>query len=268
MPRTFKTAALSVVGGHALLLSGAAALSSDMQRTPGRWENDSANWTEGEDTRRSFVLSPGARVEVSGTAGGVTVETTTGNSVEVHIIRKAATRRDLDCSRVEVEGSAQRVRIEHRTNSRGRDCNIIRARQEVRLQLPRWASVEVTGVAGSVNIPRMEGEIRLRGVAGRSRIGGARIADISGTAGAVTLTVTSTTARTTISGTAGPVDIEFERGSNADVRVSGTLGSVRSMSPDIRLMGRDGFYRARIGRGGTDVSVSGTVGAVRLRRAS
>jgi hypothetical protein len=267
MNRTFKTAALSIVGAQALFLSGAAALSSDVQRSPSRWENDPANWTEREDIRRSFVLSPGAQVEVSGTAGGVTVQTGTGNTAEVLVMRRAASRHDLDCSRVSVQGSAQRIRIEQMQGSRDRGCNNIRARQDVRLTLPRWANLEISGVAGSVDVARMDGELRLQGVAGRSRIAGARIARVSGVAGEVTLTVTPASVRTTISGTAGPVNVEFERGSNADVRVSGTLGSVRSLSPDIRLTERYGSYSGRVGRGGSEVSVSGSVGAVRLRRA-
>jgi hypothetical protein len=67
-----------------------------------------------------------------------------------------------------------------------------------------------------------------------------------------------------IDSVAGPVELTFEQGTDADLRVDSVMGSVRSHSPGIDLIEEDGTYRARIGSGRGRVSLSSVVGSVRV----
>src|SRR3712207_4589836 len=75
------------------------------------------DWTERmtarEEINQHYDLAPGARVSVTGVAGPVTVETGSGNRVEIHILRMAESQRELDCYQTEVRASRSSVEIEH-----------------------------------------------------------------------------------------------------------------------------------------------------------
>src|SRR5919205_3161408 len=75
----------------------------------GRWVNrnfgSNAGVAKREETRQTFKLDPGARVEVGFINGTVEVQTADTDTAEVHIVRTAATAEDLEYKRVSVDAS-------------------------------------------------------------------------------------------------------------------------------------------------------------------
>ena len=67
------------------------AAQRDKERDDSGWDN----LPEKEEINQTYQLAPGARVDVSGINGRVEVETSNSNTAEVHIIRSARTKEDL-----------------------------------------------------------------------------------------------------------------------------------------------------------------------------
>src|SRR5829696_9046022 len=89
----------------------------------GRWVNRSmgganTNGARREETRQTFRLDPGARVEVGRINGAVTVKTGDADEAVVHIVRTANSPDDLEYGRVNVEASPSSLEV--RGESQGR----------------------------------------------------------------------------------------------------------------------------------------------------
>jgi hypothetical protein len=227
---------------------------------------DRAEYQARQQIDRSFDLAPGAKVDVSSIAGPVTIEAGAGNHAEVHILNMARNQRELDCIRIDIEGSAQALKVK-RVDAEDRGaCRNVRARQEVRLVVPRSVALTLSSVAGSIDVAALDGPVRLHSIAGRATLAGARSADISSVAGKLSLGVSAVApSGIRISSVAGAVDLALRPGTNADVEISSVVGSVRSETPDLRLVEQNHGYRARLGTGGPRLSISSVVGPVRLK---
>ena len=250
-----RNAALAAV---ASLLAVSSAAQADTQRVNDR------SMAVREVIDRSIPLSPGADVSVHTVGGPVTIETGDGNMAQVHIVRGAATARELACYRVDVTGGGDSLTIKHVQFSKREGCDSIQAGQEVRLRLPRSVDVSLDAVAGPVDVAPIEGELRLSGIAGHVRARGVRSADVSGLAGGLELTVGQLTRDVKVAGIVGQTDITFTSGANADVQVDSIMGNTTSSSPGIPISWNNGRASARVGSGGIPVSVSAVVGHVTL----
>ena len=226
-----------------------------------RW--DETPMTAREEIDQTYDLAPNSNVRVDGIAGPVTIETGDFARAEVHIVRLAASQRELDCYRTRVTAAPNRLTVAHDRDD-SRDCRNIRARQEVRLRLPRSVNIDMESIAGAVEIGAVDGMVRLQSIAGRATLAEVRSADISAIAGRLTMNLAPLGAEgVEVSSVAGPIELSAGPGVDADVEVSSVMGSVSGF-PD--LEGERGAYRARLGRGGGRVSLSSIVGSVRLRR--
>ncbi len=67
------------------------------------------------EIHRQYQLAPNTTVEISLIAGPVEIETTTGESAEIHIVNSAETQADLDCSVIPIEHTPEKLVI--RSNS-------------------------------------------------------------------------------------------------------------------------------------------------------
>ena len=56
---------------------------------------DDRDLPERDEFRQTYQLASGSRVQLSGLNCGVKIETASGNTAEVHIVRSARTREDL-----------------------------------------------------------------------------------------------------------------------------------------------------------------------------
>ena len=213
---------------------------------------------------RSVALAPGAEVSLQTIAGPVTIETGNVSTAQIHIVRGAATQRELQCYRTEIIAAPARLAIRHVQDKR-RGCDSIRSAQQVRLTLPRSVNLSMSSIAGDADIGLLDGRLKLDSMAGKVRARGVRSADISSVAGGLSLTLLPLDRRgVRVSSVVGPTDIIFPRGANADVRVDSVMGNTTSTSRRIALRWTNGRASARVGAGGPPVSISSVVGHVTL----
>lgn len=225
-------------------------------------------YAQRKETNMSVKLAPGARVEVSGIGGPVQVETGDGDSADVNIVRTAVTAEELACADVNTRATPDYLEIRHVQHSGRPGCQSIRARQSVRLRVPRGVELTMTTVAGEVTVGRVEGSVALSNIAGRVRIDGARSVDLSNLASGLDLRLSGAAGRgARVSNVVGHVELRLAQGMDADVRVSNVVGEVRSDAADIEIT-RTGTsaYRARAGAGGRVITVSNVSGLVTISR--
>jgi hypothetical protein len=70
-----------------------------------------SDWPEKDEFQQSYTLAPGSQVEVKAMNGSVTIETTSGSTAEVHVIRSARKREDLEYRKVVVEQVGSRFTV-------------------------------------------------------------------------------------------------------------------------------------------------------------
>lgn len=233
------------------------------------WSND---LPEKDEIHQTYQLSAGARVEVKGINGGVTIETAPGNTAEVHIVRSARTKEDLNYGKIIIEQTANSlvVRGENKKERgewrEGRDV-----RQRVMLKLPRQIDLAVNGINGKVGVGEVDGPVNLSGINGKVDVAQASDAsDISGVNGRVTITLLRMSDRgMNVSGINGAVELRFAEEINADLDVSGVNGNVDSSDFPMTIQGKmeRHSFKAKIGNGGARINVSGVNGRVKIMRA-
>ena len=230
-----------------------------------------SDWPEKDEFRQSYTLAAGSQVEVKAINGSVTIETTSGSTAEVHVIRSARKREDLEYRKVVVEQTGNRFIIRGENDSEGRRHADVR--QQVMVKLPRKVDLEVHGINGSVKAAEIEGRGAVSGVNGKvelTQVGG--INRISGINGSVSVSVARLDQEgMKISGVNGRVDVQFASDLNAEIHASGINGKVETDLPAASLLsewsGRSNF-KAKVGSGGPIISVSGVNGKVALKKRS
>ncbi|HLL76137.1 MAG TPA: hypothetical protein VK421_12835 [Pyrinomonadaceae bacterium] len=227
-------------------------------------------FTERDEFRQTYQIAPGAPVRVSGINGRVDVETTSGSTAEVHVVRSARTRQDLEYRKIIVEqaGGGLTVRGE-KENDSNRGERRAEVRQQVTLRVPRNINLAASGINGRTTVGEVDGPVKLSGINGRVEVGQARgYTDISGINGSVTMTIAQLGEQgIKVSGVNGRVELKFADTLNADLSVTGINGSVNTEGlPNVTIQGRvsRNNFNARIGSGGTPINVSGVNGSVRL----
>lgn len=241
-----------------LTLDGGGSLPANAQ------QNDEPPMSAREELRERFDLGVASSVRVRGIAGPVSVETGPGNAAEVHIVRTAATERELQCYRTDVLHRSGNLEISHVQFSDRPGCSSIRSRQTVRLRLPRAANLHLSTIGGRVDISATDGLVRLDSIAGHVTLAGARAVEVSSLANGLTVTLAPLSARgIRVSSVVGGVELNFRRNANADVRISSVQGAIGSDWP---AQSGSGGLAYRIGSGGPDVSISSIIGPVTLRR--
>lgn len=231
---------------------------------------DESEFTEKDEVRQSYQLTPGATVKVSGINGAVEVMTASGSTAEVHIVRSARSRADLEHRKIIIEhtGASLVVRGENDNEKRyGRGENP-QVRQRVTLRLPRQIDFTASGVNGKTTVGEVDGPVKISGINGKVEVAQAvGYSELSGINGSVIVTISQLGERgIRVSGINGAVELRFTDALNADLRVTGINGSVSADMPNVSVLGtvsRSNF-NARIGAGGAPINVSGVNGRVRL----
>lgn len=231
---------------------------------------DESEFTEKDEVRQSYQLTPGATVKVSGINGAVEIETTSGSTAEVYILRSARNRADLEHRKIIIEhtGASLVVRGENDNEKRyGRGENP-QVRQRVTLRLPRQIDLTASGINGKTTVGEVDGPVRVSGVNGKVEVAQAvGYSELSGINGTVTITISQLGERgIRVSGINGAVELRFADALNADLKVTGINGSVSAEMPNVSVLGTVGRsnFNARIGAGGAPINVSGVNGRVRL----
>jgi DUF4097 and DUF4098 domain-containing protein YvlB len=224
-------------------------------------------FSEQEEVKRTFRLSPGATVEVSTIYGAVDIETTNTDTAEIHIIRYARNRADFSTRKINIEQTATSLAV------RGeRDLSQERAKvkHRVTLKLPRRISLFVEKVNARVNIGEIDGAARVERINGAVKIAqAAGYAEASNINGSFTMTITKLGERgVRAEEINGAVELRFTDNLNADLNVIEFNGSVNSELPNTSVIEkkRNEIFAARIGTGGIPITLSSVNGGIHLSR--
>lgn len=229
---------------------------------------DDEDYAERDEINQTYTLSPGASVRVNDIAGPVEIETWSGDTAEVHIVRSARTREELEQKKIIVEHTASSLAI-YTEPKHGLHWDHARVRQHVTLKLPQRIGLQVTDVAGHVSVGEIDGDVRINDVAGAlevSRVNGSpHINDI---AGSVTISVGEVGAEGIhINDIAGRVELVVSPGTNADLEISDISGHIEVGVPNVSVVGKidPENFRGKIGEGGPRITISDIAGSVTVR---
>jgi hypothetical protein len=226
-----------------------------------------------DEIRKSFELTPGAEVEVTGINGAINVETSDTRTAEIYIVRIGKEAGALDRRKIVIDGTATRLTIRGQKGDVGFLDRLFGSHptESVTLKLPRQVSLATKGVNGAVIVGDLDGSIAVSGVNGKVEIGQATgSAEFHGINGNISVALrTLDKGGVRISGINGNIELRLANGVNADLEARGMNGSVRSDVPEIIVEKSEhgNKYWAHIGTGGSEIQVSGINGNVRLARA-
>lgn len=253
----------------ALLLVAAAWVAGRFMMSEG--EEGRGDYAGQSEIHQSFELAPGARVEVRGINGPVTVETSETTTAEVHVSRTAKDPGDIAEQKILIEHTPTSLVVRgERGSGRGWWRRLFggggRVETRVTLRLPRRVGFEARGINGAVNVGEIDGALSVKGVNGRVEArqaeGNARIA---GTNGGVQLTFARVGGEgVEVAGVNGDVQFRMGAEASADVDVHGLNGKVSVTMPGATVERSDhgSRVRAKIGAGGAQVEVKGVNGDV------
>lgn len=264
-----------------ILIIGAAALG--LWRSHGgvreglnrivRASGDNAQGVSSDETRKSFELKPGARVEIQGINGRVEVQTSETTTVEVYVRRTADNPDSLRRREMIVEQTSDGLLVRSKQAHVGLWDHLFGKdpKEEVTIKAPRAIALSLRGVNGRINAGDIEGAVEVKGVNGRVELGSSNESvDISGVNGSISVGLNRLSERGAhINGVNGGIELKLANGLNADLNARGMNGNVRSEIPEVTVNREDSWsrYSAHIGKGGPSIDISGINGNVRLTRA-
>jgi Putative adhesin len=264
------------------------------------------DFQERDEFNQAYQLTPGTRVEVSSIRGRVEITNSDSTTAEVHIIRTARTRADLEYHKIEVrhEGNSLVVRgVQEPEDRRGRN---IQVNHQIKLKLPRSIDLAVSSVSGSLkagdidgqsNVSSISGSVKLGNVGGKLQVssvsgsfdagnvgadarvnsisGNVRLGQVNGSlevnsvSGAMNAALINLSPQGIhIRSVSGSVEIAFNSDVNADFSAEHVSGEVYLDVPNVTrdTEAKSRNVRARIGAGGTPITISSVSGNIRLTR--
>jgi len=222
--------------------------------------------------QETYQLAPGARVELGGFNGSVQIETSDTQTANIRIERRASSEEALNRRKIEIEASANLLRIRAQTVDHNFLAKLFgsKASETVTLQLPRQISLYAKGVNGAFVVGEIDGPIEAGGINGKVRVANAAgSATLKGINGNIVVGLTSVGQDgVTLSGINGNIELQLPADVNADFDARGINGRVMADIPNVVVdKGRRRSYSARIGSGGNGITAKGINGNIRLTRA-
>lgn len=224
-----------------------------------------------EEIRKSYELSAGAKVEVSGINGWVKIETADVRTADVFIERTGSTQEVLSRRKVTIDATATSLRI-HGEKGDGSFLGKLfgsSPSEQVTLRLPRQISLVAKGVNGSVVVGEIAGSVEVHGINGKVDIAEVTgSGDFKGINGNISAGFNQLDpGGIDISGINGNIELKLASGVNADLEAHGMNGKVISDLPNVVVdKTQHGRYTAQVGSGGSSISASGINGNIRLTR--
>ncbi|HYY98026.1 MAG TPA: hypothetical protein VE642_05505 [Pyrinomonadaceae bacterium] len=241
----------------------------------GRWvtRSNSPHAADGrEETRKTFRLDAGARVEVRGVNGAVEVKTADTDTADVSVVRTGSAEA-LEHSALSIEGSPSSLVVSCENHGGGRGFwrwlwGAGNVRQDVTLVVPRRIELLARGINGPVRVGEVEGPVSVEGVNGNVEVAGSsgRVA-MKGVYGQVKFTVARLGDEgMEIKGVNGNVEVRLKEQVNADIDVKGNNGGLTLNVPNVTMQERESFsnMRARLGSGGALIDIKGVNGRIRF----
>ena len=203
-----------------------------------------------EEIRKTYELTAGARVEVSGINGWVKIETSDRKTADVYIERIGESQEALNRRKITIDSTATGLTIRGEKGDGSFLSRVFGSNptEHVTLRLPKQISLVTNGVNGAVNSGAIDGSLEVNGVNGN-----VEVAQASGAA--------------QINGINGNIELRFSENVNASLETHGMNGQVTSDLQNVVVNKSSyGNYSAQIGSGGNSINVSGINGNIRLSR--
>ena len=243
-----------------------------LNRAVGVSSDDSERVT-GDETRKSFELKPGARIQVQGIKGKVEIQTSDTKTAEVYVRRTADSPSSLRRREMIIEETGDGLLVRSQQNHVGFWEHLFGRdpKEEVTIKAPRAIALSLKGISGGVTTGDIDGPLEVKGINGRVELGQAsQYAEIGGINGTVIVGLKELGERgARLSGINGGIELRLANGLNADLTTKGINGNVRSDISEVTINKDEpgSRYSAHIGNGGAPITLSGINGNVRLTRA-
>lgn len=264
---------LAWVAGRSIK-SGGENIVASVQQQAQQEGGEGVTTSHGSSERRineSYELADGARVEVIGINGPVSIEAIEGNTAEISVTSTAGNMSDLNSNEITVEHTDSSLVVRGKGNNNLGFWKWLRgggqARHNVTLKLPSHVELEARGTNGKLTIGEMAGSVQVSGVNGRVEIGGASgFAEVNGVNGSVMLTITELTKEgAKVNGINGVVELRLGSDVNADLNLNGVNGQITVEAPNVEVQEQKrSKLRARVGTGGVNIKANGINGGVRI----
>ena len=226
-------------------------------------------------SKQSYPLTAGARIEVGGINGPVTIETSPDlKSAEVQIERIASSQEALNRRQIKIESDGSGLRIHGETVEHNLFAKLFgsKASEKVNLKVPSQVVMFVKGVNGAVVVGAIDGAVEVAGVNGKVSIANAAgTATFKGINGNVYAAIKNIEQDgITLKGINGNIELQLPADVNADFDASGMNGRVIADIPNVSIDKdrKHGNYWARIGSGGRGITAKGINGNIRLTQAT
>ena len=128
--------------------------------------DDNSQGVTGDETRKSFELKPGARIEVSGINGKVEIQTSDTKTAEVYVRRTADSPHSLRRREMTIEQTADGLLVRGKQNHLGfwdhlfgHDPN-----EEVTIKAPRQIALSLKGINGRVTTGDIDGTLEAKAI--------------------------------------------------------------------------------------------------------
>jgi len=258
-----KAQALGLAASILLITLGMSLTAQERKR-------DKADLPEREEMRQTYQIAPGARVEVFNINGPLEIETVSGKTAEIYVVRSARSREDLEYRKIIIENTPTSFRLYSEEPENGVGNNVT-VRHHAVLKLPRPSSLRVRNINGNARVGDVDGPITLGNINGVLEIGQVNeSAELSNINGNTELTMERLGERgIRMRNVNGNVNLRFLSEVNADLDVTSFNGTVDSSLPNVSIqkVGRSNV-RGQIGTGGTPITGSHINGVITIRNAS
>lgn len=220
-------------------------------------------FSETDEIRQTFKLTPGTLVEISRISGAVDIETANNDTAEILITRTAESRAALQEDKITVEYKADRliIRGEAPENVSGKMVDVS---HHVKLKLPRHINLTCHSIAGPIRLGDLDGQFAVTSVSGPIKAGAVGgTVQINGVSGDVTLG--NVAQKVGFKSISGNLNIARVNGSLEITGVSGTVTIDQvAQSADIRSLHGD----LKIVRVGGPLELTGVSGTVTIDQVS
>jgi hypothetical protein len=229
------------------------------------WDQD---LPERDEFRQSYTLQPGAQIKIADINGVADIETTTGTTAEVHVVRSARTKEDLDRRKIDVVHTPSSLEVRSAPDRGNWNWNR-EVRQRIRLRIPRDVSLSIVDISGRVRAGAVDGALDVADISGMVTIDGAgghcTVTDVSGKVDVSVFRLGE--GGLTVRDVSGMVAIGLAGDVGAELSVSDVSGRVNADLPNMNVhTKRDrNEYDATIGGGGPRIVVADVSGMVKLR---
>src|SRR5262245_44100523 len=136
---------------------------------------------------RHYQVKGSPRIEIKGgISGPVIISSGRTGTVDIDVLRTPATQEELDCHRVKIDSTPDLITIRQVQFDR-RECKTIRASQSLTLRVPPDALIDVTAIAGELQVTGPVQSVTANSIASHVSISGAKIVDLNSLAKGLSL---------------------------------------------------------------------------------